>query len=55
MLEEGVWTIDEKKEVMCPMFKELDAIYGEKPNIKPLKIHDSIVFTQPTLDLSSTQ
>lgn len=36
-------TIDEKKEGMCPMFKELDAIYGEKPNIKPLKVLDSML------------
>lgn len=42
---EGYQTIEEKKEAMCPMFKELDAIYGDKPNIKALKVHDSMLHT----------
>lgn len=41
--EDEYQTIEEKKEGMCPMFNELDAIYGDKPNIKALKVHDSML------------
>lgn len=47
-------TIEEKKEGMCPMFKELDAIYGEKPNIKALKVHDSMLTPSRALTQSSS-
>lgn len=40
---EGYQTIEEKEEDMCPMFKELELIYGDKPNIKVLKVYDSIL------------
>lgn len=46
MPNEEYRTIEEKQEAMCPMFKELDSIYGEKPNVKALKIHDSMINSQ---------
>jgi hypothetical protein len=49
----GINTIESKLERMAPHFTELDKLYGDRPNVNPPAIIESIGAFEPELEVST--